>query len=172
MVFGGAVSVGCLGTILLSGSSRERVPSNKPEAPSLPSDDAREESRTRDNRSQPQAEQSPNSSHAGVEGWLWETLGSFKNLAVGAMMGVVRDLVSQAVPEKLKDRVSEEVDKLTESLGGEPIKGSLLPENQSTKTEPSTDQSPEQQPTRPTGLGRSEATAGRAGRPALTKNGR
>jgi len=33
------------------------------------------------------------------------------------------------VPENLKEKVTEEVDKLTKSLGGEPIKGSFLPQN-------------------------------------------
>jgi len=162
MVFGGAVTVGFLGSRLLMGSA--------PSAPSAPSLTSATATRTERPRAQPEPE--PAGDHSGVGGWLLEKLGSFKGLAVGAMMGVVRDLVSQALPETLKERVSEEVDKLTKSLGGEPIQGSVLPETQSTESEQTQTGGQEEQSSRFADREKAETAGGRGGRPALTKNGR
>jgi len=41
-------------------------------------------------------------------------------------MGVVRDLATRGLPGALGQRVAEEVDHLSSSLGGEPIRGPLL----------------------------------------------
>jgi len=171
IVFGGAVTVGCLGSMMLGGSRRQTHPTSQSWSPSQVSHEAAEAARARASSSQAQPEQAANADQSGVGGWLWEKLGNFKGVAGGAMMGVVRDVVSQALPENLKERVSEEVDKLTKSLGGEPIQGSLLPEQQSEESEQPQDQGQEQ-PSRLAGKERSETTAGRGNRPALAKNGR
>jgi ElaB/YqjD/DUF883 family membrane-anchored ribosome-binding protein len=62
-------------------------------------------------------------------GWLGEQFKRLKGLAIGTLMGVIRDLAKQSLPEALKDRVTQEVDQFTTSLGGEPIHGQILPES-------------------------------------------
>lgn len=159
MVFGGAVTVGCVGALLLGGSGHKPAPASSSGRRLSPGHEGGGKTKTPNGRAPSQQ-----SSDAG-EGWLWDKLGSFKNLAVGAMMGVVRDLVARAVPENLKERVSEEMDKLTKSVGGEPIQGALLPENQANPSE--------QEPAQAAGgQSQAETTAGRGGRPFLVKNGR
>jgi len=64
------------------------------------------------------------------KGWFWEELGRLKNLGLGALMGVVRDLTVRALPEAIGRKVAEEVDHLTSGLGAEPIRGPVLPEKE------------------------------------------
>jgi ElaB/YqjD/DUF883 family membrane-anchored ribosome-binding protein len=49
-----------------------------------------------------------------------------KGLAIGALMGVARDLIAQAVPEQLRPQVGEVMDNVTAKLGGEPVQAELL----------------------------------------------
>jgi len=55
-----------------------------------------------------------------------------KGLALGALMGVVRDLVVEAVPEHYHDSLNEIMTSVTEKLGGKPV-----PEADSPRREPS-----------------------------------
>jgi ElaB/YqjD/DUF883 family membrane-anchored ribosome-binding protein len=53
-------------------------------------------------------------------------LNKVKGLALGTMFGVIRDMVSQSLPESLKTQVAEMFDNVTEKVGGETIQqGSL-----------------------------------------------
>jgi len=161
LVFGGAVAVGCVGGMLLGGSRRE-VPSSTPALSGFTHSDSgatRSDSSSQSSRAQTAAEP------AQTTGWLWDQLKSLRGLALGALMATGRDLVKQVVPESLKERVSEEVDNLTKSFGGEPIKGGVLgqpQEHDSEKQESSNDES----------KGTSEMSGGRAGRPVMAGNGR
>jgi len=169
IVFCGAVTVGCVGTMLLSGSGRRPTPTSQSGSLS-PEDNG---GKTKSAWSPTQPEPSADADRAGVSDWLWDKLKGLRNLAVGAMVGAARDLVTQALPEKLKERVSEEVDKLTKSLGGEPIQGAILTEDRSHESESSQDEESAAQPSSQAGdKGKSEKTDGRGGRPALVKNGR
>jgi ElaB/YqjD/DUF883 family membrane-anchored ribosome-binding protein len=49
-----------------------------------------------------------------------------KGLAIGAALGLVRDMVNQAVPDQLRPQVAEVMDGITTKLGGEPLQGDLL----------------------------------------------
>jgi len=67
--------------------------------------------------------------------WLDELTRTFapeaqklKGLAIGAAMGVVRDLVTHQIPEQLRPRLDEVIDTVTSKLGGEPVRGHLLDE--------------------------------------------
>jgi len=53
-------------------------------------------------------------------------IAKLKGLAVGAALSVVRDLISETIPEPLKPQVSDVMNNLTKKLGGEPIRGELL----------------------------------------------
>lgn len=54
-----------------------------------------------------------------------------KGLAVGTLFGVTRDMVSQALPETLKDQVTHLFNDFTEKAGGSPIQGTVLQESSS-----------------------------------------
>jgi hypothetical protein len=180
-VFGGSVGVGFLGGWLLGGSSSSARAAGRWQSVPTPNYPRPTEFKSETANVQPaQAEGSqttkqPSGSVLGGEvgGWLKEQLGGLKGLAIGATMSLVRDLVGQALPESLKERVTDEVDKLTKSLGGEPIKGSILPQNNQEELEPGKDKGQEQQrQTDPRDMGRSETTGGRAGKPAMAGNQR
>jgi len=49
-----------------------------------------------------------------------------KGLAIGAGLGLLREVVGQAVPDQLRPRVTEIMNDITTKLGGEPLKGDLL----------------------------------------------
>lgn len=51
-----------------------------------------------------------------------------KRLAVGTLFGVVRDIVTKALPEHMERQVGEIVNGITVKLGGQPIEGRILPE--------------------------------------------
>jgi ElaB/YqjD/DUF883 family membrane-anchored ribosome-binding protein len=73
-------------------------------------------------------------SHSQSRSWLAELgqhfapeINKAKGLALGTMFGVIRDMVSQALPETLKNQVATVFDNVTEKVGGEPIQqGSLV----------------------------------------------
>ena len=140
-VFGGAVAVGALGGYLLGGSSQSSGSSGR--YAGTPQTHYQPEGQTGGTSAVGSAASAVGSALGGVAGTVGSTLGGLfgeqlnhlKGLAIGAMMGVVRDLAARSLPENLKGKVSEEVDKLTRSLGGEPVQGSILPEPKSEESE-------------------------------------
>ena len=50
-------------------------------------------------------------------------------LAVGTLLGLVRDIVTEAVPENMERQVEEIIDGITVKLGGQPLEGRILPES-------------------------------------------
>ena len=62
--------------------------------------------------------QEPDEKH----GWLREQLGSLASgLAVGSLIGVLRDLASRNLPDGLGKNVAQEVDRFSSRLGGKPL---------------------------------------------------
>jgi ElaB/YqjD/DUF883 family membrane-anchored ribosome-binding protein len=53
-------------------------------------------------------------------------IAKLKGMAIGTALGAVRDLVTHAVPEQMKDQVTEMVNNVTVKLGGQPIQGQVL----------------------------------------------
>jgi len=49
-----------------------------------------------------------------------------KGMALGALFGLVRDVVVRAAPEQLGGQLSTLVDDMTRKFGGQPVRGSLL----------------------------------------------
>jgi ElaB/YqjD/DUF883 family membrane-anchored ribosome-binding protein len=49
-----------------------------------------------------------------------------KSLAIGAAIGVARDLIKQNAPEPVRDQVTEIMDGITTKLGGQPVRGQVL----------------------------------------------
>jgi len=58
-------------------------------------------------------------------------LDKLKGMAVGAALGVVRDIISGSIPEPLKPQMAEVMDNITAKLGGAPVRGPLLPQGDS-----------------------------------------
>ena len=44
-------------------------------------------------------------------------------MAIGALLGMVRDSAVQAAPETMRDQVREIIDGFTSKLGGKPVEG-------------------------------------------------
>ena len=67
---------------------------------------------------------------SGIAKVINDTLGSemkeAKKWAIGTALGVVRELARDKIPASMADKASDVFDKLTRSLGGEPIKGRLF----------------------------------------------
>lgn len=88
----------------------------------------------RDHGPSQQAADTTSSSGTGSTGsWLGSLFQQFgpeldklKGLALGTLFGVARDMVSQNVPETLKDQVTHLFNDVTEKAGGQPIEGSVL----------------------------------------------
>jgi ElaB/YqjD/DUF883 family membrane-anchored ribosome-binding protein len=141
IVFGGSVALGYLLSNLFDGSRKEsrqeetgsaKEPERSPSA--APASTARNEHHAQESSSWAQA--STQSSQPAEKSWLWDEVGRLKGLALGSLMGVVRELTSKALPESIGKRVAEEVDHLTTSIGGEKIQGSILPQETPSTQEP------------------------------------
>jgi ElaB/YqjD/DUF883 family membrane-anchored ribosome-binding protein len=81
-------------------------------------------------------------------------IGKLKGMAVGTLLGLVRDMVKQSLPQELGGRLSEMIDDVTQKVGGEPFKGPVAPELTS----------PEEEPARQTDVRRAQATTSPSGR--------
>jgi len=126
MVFGGSVALGCLAAHLLKRQPGE-TPTRNGHAVSTPEVRATVETRPREAEAASQATTRSESSGAGEKSWFRDTMSRLGGLAVGSMMGVVRDLAVTGLPGVLGKRVAEEVDHLTPKLGGEIIQGPVIP---------------------------------------------
>jgi ElaB/YqjD/DUF883 family membrane-anchored ribosome-binding protein len=60
---------------------------------------------------------------------LGPEINKLKGLALGTLFGVTRDMVSQALPETLKDQVTNLFNDVTKKAGGEPFEGPVLGES-------------------------------------------
>jgi hypothetical protein len=58
-----------------------------------------------------------------------------KGLAIGTVLGAVRDLITQSGAEQMNAKVAEVMDSITVKLGGQPIRGPVLKDNLRAKEE-------------------------------------
>lgn len=116
-VFGCSVAAGCLASYLLSNGAKSRREGKVDERP--PESVRRTPAVSR-------AEKPVEESEA-KHGWLREQMGSLSGLAVGALMGAVRDLAARNLPEGLGQSISKEVDRFTTELGSKPVAGPVIP---------------------------------------------
>jgi ElaB/YqjD/DUF883 family membrane-anchored ribosome-binding protein len=139
LILGGSVALGCALGYMLSGRSyRYRYYEGHP-SPPVPPPLPKAPERTESAGLKPadlsagiqRAPEPPRPRQPSTFSWLGEQLGQLKGLAVSTLMGAIRDLVVRQLPETLSHRVAEEVDRMTRSMGGEPIHGSVLPEQPS-----------------------------------------
>jgi len=133
VVFGGSVALGFTVAQLLGGSKKaaNRESSDRAWQSRL---SALEATSSKDYghstaETPPPAQALAEPKEEGQKSWLWDQIGRLKGLALGSLMGVVRDMAARNLPGELGQRVAEEVDSITTHLGGEPIHGSLFGNN-------------------------------------------
>jgi len=63
-------------------------------------------------------------------------LQKLKGVAIGTVMGVVRDLVTQRTPEPMRPQVTEVINGLTQKLGGDLVEGNVLEQLMPQRGEP------------------------------------
>lgn len=68
--------------------------------------------------------------------WLQPAANQLKGLAVGATIGILRDMVTKNLPDEMKGQVSDVLNNITTSLGGKPIRGRVLPERSAASSSP------------------------------------
>jgi len=141
LMFGGAVAAGYVGGVVLHRLSADRAGRESSGWAQLPAEPRshnyttgtsaagmsalstpRAESTPRE--APPQGEHRESFAHSLLESFAPE-LQKLKGVAIGAVMGVVRDLVSQRTPESIRSQVHEVIENITHKLGGEPVQGNV-----------------------------------------------
>ncbi len=61
-----------------------------------------------------------------LESMFGPELGRVKELALGTLFGVIRDVAVQAAPESISRQVREIIDSATSKIGGKPVEGAVL----------------------------------------------
>jgi len=92
--------------------------------------------------------------------WM-PAVNKLKGLAIGAMFGVLRDVLSKSMLDVVRGQVGEVIDDFTKSLGGKPITGKILPDSWS-------DASPEREESSGTWKPREQDWQGGSRRPRQT----
>ncbi|HKB35673.1 MAG TPA: hypothetical protein VKD72_04415 [Gemmataceae bacterium] len=131
-MLGGAIAVGFLGGRLLGQAQRSRerrrhereeYPFTRPgtaeaHAPMPASAPARER--------EPEPEEEKPSVLERIGESFGDELSKLKGLALGATFGVLRDMLTAAVPEQMKPQLTDVMNSFTTKLGGKVIQGPLL----------------------------------------------
>ena len=127
LLFGGSVAVGCCVAYLLPGprrSSSGQAP-QPPAAPAYPVAPSAPLERA-DMPLPPATNLPPQPEEPPQKNLLGEELGKLKKLAIGALLGMFRDLVVRELPEAVGERLKEEMNSITTKMGGEPMQETLL----------------------------------------------
>jgi len=125
LVLGGAVAVGCMVGASFGGdeTATEKAPAAATPPPPPPPWSGRASAR--------ESSVSDSDRHG-----IWgDALSQLKNLGISYVMGIVRDLARNELPEAVASRVADEVDALTSKLGTSPIPGPVLPAKKATEDE-------------------------------------
>jgi len=133
-IFGGSIALGFLGAKLLERSDPDPSRSGDWHAPP-PWYHAPQPGRETNGELHPGANgATPTSDNGAADSGMLSSLTSqfgpelqrLKGMALGAAMGVVRDLLAGSIPDPLKPQVAEVMDSITVKLGGAPVRGPLL----------------------------------------------
>lgn len=116
-MFGGAMLVGCFAGLLVGRRRRSRKPA--PESAPAPAAAPSREPVVQGNGAYRNGSAPKDS--AEEEGLLGSSLSAIKGLAVGTLMGVLRDVLVNAVPTNLAPDLAGVVDDMTTRLGGTPL---------------------------------------------------
>jgi hypothetical protein len=131
LIMGGSIALGYLGGYLLlrrRGADRPAVQEPQPSAPPVGSWTTRQhngvvkEHRVMEEVSEPDRPTSQ-SSRFGPE------IAKLEGLVLGTVLGVVRDMIADSVPEPMKAKFGDVMDSFTAKLGGEPVQGPVFKED-------------------------------------------
>jgi ElaB/YqjD/DUF883 family membrane-anchored ribosome-binding protein len=163
LMLGGSVAVGFVAGRLLEGLMPPSRASRSDALPPPSSGEVQTNGGARSYRfaeAPPRREPAP-ASESAVGNWFGALteqfapeIGKLKGMAIGTLLGLVRDMVKQSLPQELGGRLSEMIDDVTQKVGGEPFKGPVAPELTS----------PEEAPARQTDVRRAQATGSPSGR--------
>ena len=74
-----------------------------------------------------------------VKSWVSEIgerfapeISHLEKLALGVMLGCVRDMVAETVPDSIRKQVTDVMDEFTEKIGGQRIDGPLVSDDHGT----------------------------------------
>ena len=140
VMVGGSIALGYLGGYLLRRRGSDRPSAKRWSEPAFPDGPQIAHLRNGDINGYRSMEEMPSKKPAqevsqkpSEPGFLSEVhhqfeaeINKLKGLAIGSVLGVVRDLITQSGPEQMKAKVAEVMDGITAKLGGEPIRGPVL----------------------------------------------
>jgi len=113
-MFGGAVAVGWVAGYMFGGRGSRRPKPAEATPPPLPTVRNGAEYRNGASRKAAAADEESGPLHSSFQ--------ALKGLAVGTLMGVLRDVLVQAVPSNLASDLAGVVDDMTTKLGGKPLR--------------------------------------------------
>lgn len=125
LMMGGAIALGYVGgRLLLRSSEGPRTYWSSP-----PTTNGRRDSPpTPEYR--PAAAAPPSEADSGWLGAIGDSYGPeiarLKGLAIGAVLGLVRDAIARSAPEPMRPRLTDVIDSITTKVGGQPIAGPVL----------------------------------------------
>jgi len=140
IMFAGSMAVGfALGKMLMPREER-----SAPEASSYSgaSGGSGTSHRTRKNGRAAAYESKDSSTGGGILSQLAPELDKLKGMAIGTLMGTVKEMVVPAVPESIRDSAVEIIDSVTQKLGGKPIDQGKKEESHGSEGESESKQEP------------------------------
>jgi len=96
-------------------------------------------------------------------------LNKLKELALGTLFGVARDVIAKSVPQSLHEQVTHLFNDVTEKAGGKPIQGTVLDESEQ---QSNPEKGAEHEQPNPTEMDRPLGTAERKGKAAVGRSDR
>lgn len=63
---------------------------------------------------------------SGIGSLFGDEFNKVRGIALGTLFGLVRDLVTEMVPQQLESQVTDLINRVTVKLGGEPVEGHLI----------------------------------------------
>lgn len=118
-MFGGAVMLGCFAGYLVGRRRKPSKPAAVAETPAETPSITRNGSSHRNGAAKKKPEASTSSEESG---FLQSGMQALKGMAVGTLMGVLRDVLVDAVPTTLAPDLVRVVDDMTTTLGGKPLR--------------------------------------------------
>jgi hypothetical protein len=109
----GSVALGYLGERFLSPSGSKSVRERRPTS------SGPEANGSHQAPEKPAAGSATENRFTGVAQLLGPEIATLKGLAIGSVLGLVRDMVAKSAPPRLRDQLVELINKVTEKLGGE-----------------------------------------------------
>lgn len=127
LMIAGGVGVGFAAGYLLAGSA---TPSPRAAtSPPAPRRHGNGHHRTPEPTAAPSEPSRPSALMSGVMQMFGNEINQLKGLAIGTLLGMVRDAVAPSVPQAVRTQLTDIIDDFTNKLGGQPIKGTVLSED-------------------------------------------